>query len=290
MTVRDALREGVAALGASATPFLDASLLLGKSLGLGSAGVYAAGPEDLDADSEGAYRALLAERSAGVPVAYLVGEKEFWGRSFRVDRRVLVPRPETELLVAAALEAGDALAAGGERDKPRVHEACCGSGCAILSIAADRPDWKVSASDLSAGALELAVCNADLILSDDRPGGPCHFSRSDLLASVAPPFDILLANPPYIPSLEIDGLGPELRREPRMALDGGWDGLDLYRRLVPQAAAALAPGGWLLLEADGEQAAALRALLEDVGLDEISTLRDLAGIERITRGRLPWKT
>ncbi|MGO8694768.1 MAG: peptide chain release factor N(5)-glutamine methyltransferase [Rectinemataceae bacterium] len=286
MTVRDALREGVAALGASETPFLDASLLLEKSLGIDAARLYAAGPECLDSESESAYRSLVAERSSGVPVAYLVGEKEFWGRRFRVDRRVLVPRPETELLVAAVLEAGGDRGPGALR----VHEACCGSACAILSLAADRPDWIVSASDLSGEALELAADNADLILPAGRPGGPCLFSRSDLLASVAPPFDILLANPPYIPSSEIERLGPELGAEPRMALDGGPDGLDAYRRLAPQAAAALAPGGRLLLEADGTQAEALRALLEEAGFDEISTLRDLAGIERVTRGRLPWKT
>ena len=285
MTVRDALREGVAALGASETPFLDASLLLEKSLGIDAARLYAAGPECLDSESESAYRSLVAERSSGVPVAYLVGEKEFWGRRFRVDRRVLVPRPETELLVAAVLEAGGDRGPGALR----VHEACCGSACAILSLAADRPDWIVSASDLSGEALEFAADNADLILPAGRPGGPCLFSRSDLLASSRLP-RYSLADPPYIPSSEIERLGASSEREPRMALDGGPDGLDAYRRLAPQAAAALAPGGRLLLEADGTQAEALRALLEEAGFDEISTLRDLAGIERVTRGRLPWKT
>ena len=305
MTVRDALREGVAALGASETAFLDASLLLAAALGLSRTALYAAGPQDLSDSAEVAYRAYLDERSGGQSVAYILGEKEFWGRSFRVDARVLVPRPETELLVCAAIEAGDVFGAGSAegrterradgsagrgRPAPRVHEACCGSGCVILSIAADRPEWNVSASDLSEGALAVARENAFLILAADRPGGPCLFSKSDLLGSVDGPFDILIANPPYIPSAEIDGLGPELRREPRLALDGGPDGLDLYRRLVPQAAARLVPGGTLLLESDGAQAARLRSLLAEAGFAETSTLRDLAGIERVTLGSLPWKT
>ncbi|MDA8425871.1 MAG: peptide chain release factor N(5)-glutamine methyltransferase [Treponema sp.] len=284
MTVRDALRDGVAALGGSGTPFLDASLLLGKALGLDAAALFAAGPDDLDPGSGAAYRALLAERSSGIPVAYLLGEKEFWGRRFRVDRRVLVPRPETETLVAAVLEAC------GDRPSLRVHEACCGSACVALSLAAERPRWELSASDLSEEALELARENAELLLPTDRPGGPCRFVRSDLLASVEGTFDLVAANPPYIPSGELAGLGIELRFEPRLALDGGADGLELYRRLVPQARSALAPGGWIFLEADGSQAGALRAIVEEAGFAEVSTLADLAGIERITRGRLPWKT
>lgn len=294
MTVREALREGVAALGASETAFLDASLLLASALGLGRTAILAAGPEEVAGSAYAAYRGLLSERAAGEPVAYLVGEKEFWGRSFLVDRRVLVPRPDTELLVATAIELGDAWCrarsrAGCADPRPRVHEACCGSGCVALSIAADRPAWTVSASDLSEPALAVARENAERLLPAHRPGGPCRFATGDLLGGIAGPLDLVVANPPYIPSAQIASLEPSVRAEPWMALDGGADGLDLYRRLVPQAAARLAPGGALLLESDGTQAASLRSLLAEAGFVEISTRRDLAGTERATLGRLPWK-
>ena len=287
MTVRDALREGVAALGASGSPFLDASLLLASALGVDRTRLYACGPESLESGAAARYRDLLAQRVSGLPVAYILGAREFWGRRFRTDSRALVPRPETELLVSLALEAGDALVSSGRRARPRVHEICCGSGCVILSLAADRPLWQVSASDLSPGAGSLARENAELLLPRDRPGGPCELFASDLLDSVEGPFDIVLANPPYIPTAELELLAPGLAFEPRMALDGGPDGLDLYRRLVPAAASKLEPGGVLLLESDGSQAPILRSLLAGEGFGQVASYRDLAGIERITRGSLP---
>jgi release factor glutamine methyltransferase len=286
MTLREALREGAAALTGSETPFLDASLLLGDLLSLDAGALHAAAPRSLSEAELDAFRLRLAARAAGAPVAYILGRKDFWGREFLVDGRVLVPRPDTELLVEAGLGLGDAWSLVGGA-APRVHEACCGSGCVALSIAAERPAWPVSASDLSEAALEVAAANGAALLEGGRPGGPVALLRSDLLAGALGPFDLILANPPYVPTAEAERLLDQGWGEPRLALDGGLDGFDLLRRLPPQAASRLAPGGWLLVEADGGQAGELRALFAAAGFVEVETLPDLAGRPRVTRGQVP---
>jgi release factor glutamine methyltransferase len=296
MNVRDALREGVAALGGSDTPFLDASLLLAHALDLEPGALYSSWPEPVAEGALDMYRASLNERASGWPVAYLVGRKEFWGRIFKVDRRVLVPRPDTETLVASALEAGADLERGtdpGRKDiesNPiRVHEACCGSGCVAISIAAEKPHWLVSASDISAEALAVARENADALLDGNRAGGGLELERSDLLDSVEGPFDLIVANPPYLRKEEAEDLASSLSREPRLALDGGPDGLDLFRRLIPQAAARLTPGGLLVLEADPSQMAELLSLLAIAGFEGHRVRRDLSDRDRVAEGRIPWK-
>ncbi len=353
MTVRDALREGAAALSASETPGLDASLLLAAALGTDRSRLLAMGNDYVgEAPLEG-YRSHLASRSQGLPLAYIVGHKEFWGRRFAVDPRVLVPRPDTETLVEAALAIGDAMVRergehGGQIRKEfttesteeekiverrggglhisnpnpnpnspfpssssvpsvvgspclrgessngssplRVHDSCCGSGCVAISVAADRPGWQVSGSDLSEGALEVARGNAASLIAPGRPGGAVVFSCSDLLSSVGGPFDLVLANPPYVGSAQTDALLALGWSEPRMALDGGSDGLDLVRRLVDEAARIVAPGGALLVEADGDQAEAIAGLFLSSGFVDIETRRDLGGKARVTVGRKPWRT
>ena len=173
-----------------------------------------------------------------------------------------------------------------------MHECCTGSGCVAVSLAADRPEWRVSASDLSEGALELARENAERLVDPGRPGGRVEFATSDLLASVMPrgPFDLILANPPYVPSSEAEALLGLGWSEPLLALDGGEDGLDLLRRLLPEAARALAPGGALLVEADGAQAESVKQLFRASRFEEIETVRDLGGRPRVTSGRMPWTT
>jgi release factor glutamine methyltransferase len=323
MTVRDALREGAAALTGTETPFLDASVLLADALGITTSSLHASGPETVDEAYLAQYRLALASRGRGMPVAYILGYKEFWGRRFMVDGRVLVPRPDTETLVEAALKLGDVIAwerkeqikastavrrdtettESGLRDLRvpsslpplRVHEACTGSGCVAISLAAERPEWELSASDLSEGALEVAFANAETILGPDRgvstrSGGELSFSQSDLLSSVSGPLEMIVANPPYVPSSETDSLLGLGWSEPRMALDGGNDGLDLVRRLVPEAALRLLPGGALLVEADGEEAALVAELFHASRFIDIQTLCDLGGRPRVTSGRRPWTT
>lgn len=335
MTVRDALREGAAALAGTETPFLDASLLLAEALSVDAARILASGPESLGDRPLTRYREGIASRSRGLPVAYITGRKEFWGRVFAVDPRVLVPRPDTETLVSEALRIGDLVLRereagyekrfttetrrenGGrgvdERTEElsenqtmiptfhslrdlRVHEPCCGSGCIGISLAADRPEWIVSASDLSEEALAVAEANAASILAADRPGGPVAFGPSDLLASALRamdedaqgPFDVIVANPPYVPSREAEALLRLGWSEPRMALDGGSDGLEPMRRLVPQAALALAPGGALLVEADDGQAGEVAELFRASRFSEVEIRRDLGGKARVTSGRKTW--
>lgn len=311
MTVRDALQEGAAALAGSETPFLDASLLLADALGITTSSLHASGPDSVGDAQLARYRIALASRSRGMPVAYILGYKEFWGRNFKVDGRVLIPRADTETLVEAALRIGDALAQenretgyspkgaaalSSARERAlRVHDVCSGSGCVAISLAAERPEWAVSASDLSEGALEVARANAAAILRQSagaagRPGGELLFARSDLLAAVGGMLDLIVANPPYVPSIETDSLLGLGWSEPRMALDGGPDGLDLVRRLVHQAASLLAPGGALLVEADGGQAPRVAELFRASRFIDIQTLCDLGGRPRVTSGRRPWTT
>jgi release factor glutamine methyltransferase len=299
MTRREALLEGARILAAerrpgTETPSLDASLLLSFALGLSRESLIASYPSPLDGADYASYRALLERRARGESVAYILGRKEFWGRDFFVDPRVLVPRPDTELLVETALDLGDRASRETAREpngrripasrQIRVHEACTGSGCVAISVAAERPEWEVSASDISGGALEVASRNAASLLPPDRPGGALCLFESDLLQAASGPFDLILANPPYVPSAEASRLAADFS-EPLLALDGGEDGLEPYRRLVPEAASRLSPGGWLALEADPGQASALRELLSAQGFLEVETLDDLAGLKRVTKGR-----
>ncbi len=304
MTRREAFQEGVRILAEagrkeSGTPSLDASVLLAASLGCTKEALILSYSDQLDAAALEVYRGFIERRAAGEPVAYITGVKEFWGREFHVDSRVLIPRPDTELLVETALALGDSIetvrsaaarqTAGGAAAPVRVHETCTGSGCVAVSIAADRPNWYVSASDISSAALDAAAANALRLLPSTRPGGPPDFWLSDLLSALPCAgtgcCDIILANPPYVPTTEAAGLAEEFH-EPLLALDGGGDGLEPYRRLIPQAASALVPGGWLAVEADPSEADALRALFIKAGFSGVETLADLAGLARVTKGKL----
>lgn len=296
MTRRDALREGVRILaedgaGASDSPSLDASLLLAAALATTKEGLMASLPEPVPEAPYTAYRELIERRRRGVPIAYILGHKAFWGYDFLVDSRVLIPRPDTELLVELGLDLGDGL-----KRPISCHEACTGSGCVALSLAMERPAWRVSASDLSLDALTVAKANAASLLPSGRPGGPVDFFQADLLVPLEakPGFaglgsDLILANPPYVESPEALDLSTQWG-EPLLALDGGADGLAPYHRLIPQAFEALAPGGWLLVEADPSQAEALVLLFTEAGFSAIKSENDLAGLARVTLGRKPWAT
>jgi release factor glutamine methyltransferase len=282
MTPGELLREGIALLkGTVDTPMLDARLLLCEALHTDRAGLMsgAAVPEIAAAE----YRRFLERRLAGECVAYILGRKEFWGLELSVSPAVLVPRPDTETLVEAVLAAIDTLGAG-----CRVLDLCTGSGAVAIALKHERPGLEVSASDISPAALEVAQRNAKQLHVDIR------FIESDLFAQIDGSFDIISANPPYIPTALIDSLAPELQWEPRLALDGGADGLDCVRRLISGARAHLVPGGLLFIEADPGQMAGICDVLEHSGYGKARTYRDLAGHERIIsffyqplRGPLP---
>ena len=277
--VAEAIGRGRARLAAAGIEAcgLEAAVLFEHAAGLDRAGVFARGREPVEQGAARRYELLLAERARRVPLAYLTGEREFWSLRLRVDRRVLVPRPETETLVEAALER---IAPGA-----RVADVGTGSGAIVIALARELGRGAYLATDRCASAIALARANA---ADHGLPG--IEFLVGDLLDPIAGrplPLDALVSNPPYIPTAEIDGLEPEVRDfEPRTALDGGPDGLALIERIIAGAPPLLRRGGWLLLEIGAGQSRAVRALLQrSGGFDDVSTRRDLAGIERVVAAR-----
>ena len=276
-----------------ATPRLDAEILLAHALGLQRVQLYVQFDRPLTVAERAAVRELVRRRQAGESVAYVIGKKEFWGLELAVDARVLVPRPDTETLVDEALArlaematttATTTAAARPEgTPPPRLADVGTGSGAIAVVLAKQRPDAQVTASDRSPEALAVARANAE------RHGAAITFVEGDLAAPLAAlaPFDLVAANLPYIPSAEIDALAAEVRAEPRLALDGGADGLALVRRLVADAPALLAAGGALVLEVGAGQARATAALLEAVGFRDLRLRRDLGEIERVVSGVKP---
>jgi release factor glutamine methyltransferase len=256
------------------TPRLDAEVLLAHVLGYDRVALYTHFDQPLQAAELTAYRELIKRRLAGEPVAYLVGKKEFRSLELRVDARVLVPRPETETLVEVALTVA------GETAK--IVDIGTGSGAIALALAKARPAASVWAVDRSPEAAGLARENAE------RLGLAVDVRVGDLFEPVAAdaPFDLVVSNPPYIPSGEVPGLPPEVRKEPHLALDGGADGLVVIRRLIAGALPLLRPGGGLALEVGAGQAPAVRALMDAAGYAMTAVTRDLAGIERVVLGQL----
>jgi release factor glutamine methyltransferase len=262
--VRDALDSALIALTAAGveSPRLDAEVLLAAAMGVDRAVLISSPDRGLEPAEARAFQEYARRRVQREPVAYILGRKGFRRIELEVDPRVLIPRPETEHVVEAALT----LPQGA-----RVVDVGTGSGAIALALADERPDLRVVATDISADALEVARANAV------RLGLEIEFVIGDLLDGVTGPIDAVVSNPPYVTPGAT--LSPEIsRHEPAVALYGGHDGLDIYRRLVP--AAAEAP--FVALEVPGWQAEAVSALLEGYSIE---VLRDLAGIDRVVVGR-----
>lgn len=226
---------------------------------------------------------LVARRERGEPVAYLTGEREFYGRTFRVTPVVLIPRPETELVVSEALACLAGLASG-VTSPPVVVDVGTGSGCIAVTMAIERPVARVIATDVSPDALGVAEDNARRLGVADR----IAFHHGSLLAGVDAPVDLIVSNPPYVAIVDRASLIVDVERyEPAVALFGGNDGLDVIRGLMPAAAAALRPGGWLVMEIGLGQADAVRRLLEaDQTWSAIRVLPDLQQIPRVVVARV----
>jgi release factor glutamine methyltransferase len=270
LTVAEALRQAGMALGAS-----EARLLLRHALGRDDAYLAAHDREMLEARVLDAFEQLAARRSAGEPIAYLTGEREFYSLAFKVTPAVLIPRPETELLVEAALERVPT------HVPCRVLELATGSGCVAVAITLHRPRARVTATDAAGAALAVARENAA------RHGASIEFVESDWFAALAGRrFHLIVCNPPYVAERDPHLAEGDLRFEPRAALVGGADGLSCIRLIVAQARAHLEPGGALVFEHGYDQAARCRALLEQAGFREVASRRDVGGIERVACGRV----
>ncbi len=260
-------------------PRLTAEILLGHVLSVPRVKLYMDLDRPLSKDELATYRALIQRRLTGEPTQYLVGFKEFYGRRFAVDARVLIPRSETELLVEAALR-------DVPKDAPaRVLDVCTGSGCIAISIAAERPQASVWATDLMPTALAVAKANAEKHSVDGR----VTFFEGDLLAPVpeGAKFDVIVSNPPYVKRGDLPTLQKEVRAEPKEALDGGDDGLRLLERVINEALPRLKPGGLLALEHGDEQGDAVKELMTRAGCLDVRIEKDLARHDRLALGRAP---
>ena len=267
-TVAEALAAARAKL-----PAAEARLLLGHVLGRSAAWLIAHDDDALGEEALLRFASLAARRAGGEPVAYLTGQREFFGRDFAVSPAVLIPRPETELLVEIVLAR---LSAGA-----KILDLGTGSGCLAISLALELPQSRVSAVDRSEAALAVARGNAEHL------GARVRFVCSDWFASLSGErFDVIVANPPYIAADDPHLAAGDLRHEPVVALSSGADGLDAIRHIIAAAPGFLAPGGQLWLEHGYDQATAVRTLLAGTGLADIEQHRDLAGIVRVSGGGL----
>lgn len=261
---------------------LDAELLLGHCVELDRVGLYCAFDRPVSEDEQRVFRALVRRRACGEPVAYITGRRDFWTLTLEITPGVLIPRPDTEVLVEHALSFLRARQAA----RPRVLDIGTGSGAIALALAAELPGIDVVALDASVRAADCARANA-VRLGFTAGVSVVHGVFPHACQSDARPFDLIVSNPPYIAGGDIEGLDPDIRDyEPRAALDGGEDGLDAYRSWIPHCARLLLPGGALMLETGHEQAAAVSALIEATGaFSGIEIVRDYAGCERVVMCR-----
>lgn len=263
------------------SPALDARMLTGAALHLDLTGLIAQGPRQLTADDAACLDAFARRRLAGEPVARILGTKDFWGLPLKLSADTLVPRPDTETVVEAALEI--LRAEGRTRTPLRIADLGTGSGAILLALLSELPDATGVGTDLSAAALDTAKANAQRLGLAPR----ADFTVSDYAGGLSDPFDLIVSNPPYIRSADIASLAPEVRdHDPHLALDGGSDGLEAYRRIAPQAAGLLAPGGLLVLEVGQGQDGDVVRLVAAAGLTVAGPARaDLAGIGRAVAAR-----
>jgi release factor glutamine methyltransferase len=262
----------------------DAETLLLHVLDKNKAWLIAHADDDLSEDQAARFAELLERRYHGEPIQYITGEAEFYGLPFHVTPEVLIPRPETEHLVEKAIEFAR-LPDGFSSKTYRIVDVGTGSGAIAVALAHHLPNAQLTALDISLDVLNVACENALRNAVVDR----IQFIQSDLLAAVAHErFDMVVSNPPYVPETDRDSLSVEVRdHEPGLALFAGEDGLDIYRRLIPEAFAVLGAGGYLLMEISYGQSAAVAAMLEQAGFERIEFVPDLQGIPRVACAQRP---
>lgn len=277
MTISEWLKQAAEALQESGCPdpAIDARWIAEDALGLNASALRFEAQNALPESKLAEMNAFLDRRVQGEPVQYIMKKSDFMGMRFYVDHRVLIPRQDTETLVEAAI-----IALQGQKN-PRVLDLCTGSGCIGISIATLAPHAQLTLADISVGALEVAKKNAHDLNVD------VLLRHGDLFKAIGrEKFDLIVSNPPYIPSDELPDLQPEVRREPALALDGGADGLDFYRRIAEEADQHLLPGGSIYLEVGiGEAQAVLSMLKSSLDCADSGVIQDLCGIERIVWAR-----
>ena len=254
-------------------PGIDALLLLQFVCGITRAQYYAVREDQMPEEEFDRYMELVRRRAGRIPLQQLTGEQQFMGLPFHVSEDVLTPRQDTEILVEEALKRA--------RPGAKILDLCTGSGCILISLLKLGPDLEGTGSDLSGKALDIAAGNAEMNKVK------ASFVQSNLFARIPGTFDMIVSNPPYIVSSVIGSLMEEVRdHEPLMALDGGTDGLDFYRRIVPESVDYLNPGGWLIVEIGYDQKESVRELFTRYGFTGIECRQDLAGLDRVIAGHM----
>ena len=255
---------------------LDARLLLEFICGTDRNDLLVHGDKEMLSEQENKYLSLIQQRAQRIPMQYLTGVQDFMGLEFEVNEHVLIPRQDTEILVEEALRE--------LRDGMDILDMCTGSGCILISLLRYSNDCTGLGVDISKEALEVASENAQKLLEPDKQ---VHFLQSDLFEAVDGMYDMIVSNPPYIPSGDLNGLMPEVREhEPLSALDGSEDGLSFYRRITKDCRKHLKPGGILFYESGCDQGAAVSEILSQEGFGEIQVIKDYAGLDRVVSGIL----
>ncbi|MCL2444360.1 MAG: peptide chain release factor N(5)-glutamine methyltransferase [Treponema sp.] len=282
MIIREAYAQGSADLKFAGikTPGLDASILLAYVLKINSTALVAEGTKKISDKHCEEFCSLVERRAGGECIAYITGKKEFRDLEFTVNKSVLVPRPDTETLVEVVLEIFSAKIC----EKPRtVLDLCTGSGAVAISLKHEMPELDVYATDISAEALKVAQFNETKLLG----GNKIHFYLGDLFSALPKPaaYSLIVSNPPYIPSSEIQTLSAEVQNEPVLALDGGSSGLEIIKRIINEAPDYLEQGGVLALEADPRQMKEINILLDKSGYTSVKLYNDLSGSQRVITGK-----
>lgn len=274
MTYREAVEFGTKCLTDAGVPdaALDAWYLLQMVCRIERSYYYVHGEEDITQDAQKEYEIAVQKRAEHIPLQYIIGEQEFMGLRFKVNSNVLIPRQDTETLVEQVLKI--------VKPGMKVLDLCTGSGCVLISVLKNAPELTGMGSDISKTALLVAKENAKLHEVD------AEWVRSDLFDNITETFDVIMANPPYIPTGEILSLMPEVRDfEPENALDGGADGLDFYRKITGQVKDYLNPGGYVYMEIGYDQGEAVSELMRNAGFTEVEVIKDLARNDRVVKGK-----
>lgn len=274
MTYREAVEFGTKCLTDAGVPdaALDAWYLLQMVCKIERSYYYVHGEEDITQDAQKEYEIAVQKRAEHIPLQYIIGEQEFMGLRFKVNSNVLIPRQDTETLVEQVLKI--------VKPGMKVLDLSTGSGCVLISVLKNAPELTGMGSDISKTALLVAKENAKLHEVD------AEWVRSDLFDNITETFDVIMANPPYIPTGEILSLMPEVRDfEPENALDGGADGLDFYRKITGQVKDYLNPGGYVYMEIGYDQGEAVSELMRNAGFTEVEVIKDLARNDRVVKGK-----